>query len=265
KTPLGLPVSSTVSCCPSNLKTACRGAMNGSLSSRTSPSPTSRPTLVSSLTRTKSAERLPSRAMADTRARGLLGAGALAETGLLMPVTGFGGGGGAGREEVGGLVAPPAAGALAGAAGADCLAGAGFIAGAAAAPGRAAGFAGALGCAGCSDGPVAPSGVPQRAQNLKVAALSVMQLGHCLGGAPCCSRPFPVAETGVFGGFCIMVGTASSSPIGAPQERHEPTSVSLCAPQRGQSMASLLCPAAKRGQGARNRGWCKPARCANLS
>jgi hypothetical protein len=80
---------------------------------------------------------------------------------------------------------------------------------------------------------VAPSGVPQRAQNLNVAALSVMQFGHCLGGAPAASLPPFAGWAGT--GFCIMVGALSSS-MEAPHERQEPTSVSLFAPQRGQSM-----------------------------
>jgi hypothetical protein len=80
---------------------------------------------------------------------------------------------------------------------------------------------------------VAPSGVPQRAQNLNVAALSVMQFGHCLGGAPAASLP-PLAG-GDETAFCIMVGALSSS-MGAPHDKQEPTSVSLFAPQRGHSM-----------------------------
>src|SRR4051794_23877377 len=116
--------------------------MNGSLSSFTSPSPTWRPTLVSSLMRTKSAEVLPSRAIADSRARGLDGA-ALAGAGggaRVMPVTGLGGGGGAGRAPaVGGFVAIGEGGLVA--AGAAGLAAAG--AGAAGFAGAAAGFAAA--------------------------------------------------------------------------------------------------------------------------
>src|SRR5204862_76678 len=80
-TPLALPESCTTSCGPSNLKTAWTGAMNGSLSSLTSPSPTWRPTLVSSLIRTKSAEVLPSRAIADSRALGFAGAAGLGGAG----------------------------------------------------------------------------------------------------------------------------------------------------------------------------------------
>src|SRR5438067_2522952 len=258
KTPLALPESCTTSCGPSNLKTAGTGAMNGSLSSLTSPSPTWRPTLVSSLIRTKSAEVLPSRAIADSRALGFAGAAGLggAGGGARMPVTGFGGGGGAGRAPaVGGLVAVGAAALVAAGAGlaAAAAGGAGFRA-AAGGAGRAAGavafaagFAGA-GVAVCCGAPVAPSGVPHRAQNLNVAAFSVMQFGHCLGGAPAASRGpvLPDAAGGV-AGFCIIVGKPSS--IGAPHERQEPTSVSLFAPQRGHSMGVLVFRAPREGQG----------------
>src|SRR5436309_438033 len=79
--------------------------MNGSLSSFTSPGSTSRPTLVSSLVRTKSALRLPSRAIAETRARGRAGAAGFAggAGGRICPVIGFGGGGGSGRAPAAGL------------------------------------------------------------------------------------------------------------------------------------------------------------------
>jgi hypothetical protein len=88
--------------------------------------------------------------------------------------------------------------------------------------------------------PVAPSGVPHRAQNLKVAAFKVMQFGHCLGGDPWPRRGEPLLPGAADMGFCAMVGRLSSSLIEAPQERQDPTSVSLCAPQRGQSMRSVL-------------------------
>jgi hypothetical protein len=72
--------------------------------------------------------------------------------------------------------------------------------------------------------PLAVSGVPHRAQNLKLAAFSVMQFGHCLGGPPdCCSLP-----AGALADAFIMVGAAGSSAgNAAPHERQEPTSVSL--------------------------------------
>jgi hypothetical protein len=78
---------------------------------------------------------------------------------------GLGGGGGAGRETGAGF-----AGAIDGA----FAAGAGLLGGPAtfAAPDAEGGT------------PVAPRGVPHRAQNLNVAAFSVMQFGHCFGGAP---------------------------------------------------------------------------------
>src|SRR5438477_876455 len=249
-TPLALPESCTTSCGPSKRKTACTGAMNGSLSSFTSPSPTCRPTLVSSFTRTKSAEVLPSRAMADSRARGFEGAAGLGGAGggeRVIPVTGLGGGGGAGRAAaVGGLVAIGGGGGLA--AGAAAFAGAaGAGAGGRAPAGLAAAVGAALaaglaGAGGAAAGPgagalVAASGVPQRAQNLKVAAFKVMQFGHCLGGAPAARRGPVLAAGGGATGFCIMVGAlSSSSPMGAPHDRQEPTSVSLFAPQRGHSM-----------------------------
>src|SRR5882672_5131747 len=221
-TPLGVPESCTTNWGPSKRKTAWSGAMKGSLSSFTSPGSTSRPTLVSSLVRTKSALRLPSRAMAETRARGRAGAAGLAGGAATRtcPASGLGGGGGAGRA---------AAGGLAGGGGGAFEEGAGLPAAAGLAPGGAE--AGA---------PVAPSGVPHRAQNLKVAAFNVMQFGHCLGGAPWARRAEPPLPGAADIGFCAMVGRLSSSLIEAPQERQEPTSVSLCAPQRGQSMRPVL-------------------------
>ncbi len=88
------------------------------------------------------------------------------------------------------------------------------------------------GTGGGAAGAVAPSGVPQRAQNLKVAAFSVLQLGHDLGGA------FGEESRGAGrgGGLAAGRGAASSSAIGAPQDMQEPTSVSFSAPQRGQIM-----------------------------
>src|SRR5437868_4953657 len=220
-TPFAVPESWTTSWGPSKRKTACTGAMNGSLSSFTSVGSTSRPTRVSSFTRTKSALRLPSRAMAETRARGRTGAAGFggAGGGRDCPVTGLGGGGGTGR------------------AGAAGLTGAGGLGGGADFAGAAAPFgAGAPGAA------VAPRGVPQRAQNLNVAALSVMQFGHCFGGAPCASRGAAAlaGEDGGPCGFCAMVGRFSLSLTAAPQERQDPTSDSLCVPQRGQSMRAVL-------------------------
>ena len=88
--------------------------------------------------------------------------------------------------------------------------------------------------------PVAPSGVPQRAQNLKVAAFRVMQLGHCLGGGPCERRGAAALGGGAAAGLRARVGRLSFSLSEAPQERQGPTSVSLCAPQRGQSMRAVL-------------------------
>src|SRR6267378_2869332 len=211
--------------------------MKGSLSSFTSPGSTSRPTLVSSLVRTKSALRLPSRAIAETRARGRAGAAGLAggAGGRTCPVIGFGGGGGAGRAAAAGL---PGGGGGAFEEGAGFPGAAGLAAPAGFVPGGAE--AGA---------PVAPSGVPHRAQNLNVAAFNVMQFGHCLGGAPWARRGEPPLPGAAAMGFCAMVGRPSSSLIEAPQERQEPTSVSLCAPQRGQSMRPVLCRWPKKGQG----------------
>ena len=148
-------------------------------------------------------------------------------------MAGFGGGGGTGRAAAAGF-----GGGGFGVATGRAGAGGGF---------EAAGFG-----AGAA---VAPSGVPQRAQNLNVAALSVMQFGHCLGGAPCPSRgelTLPPAGADP-PGFCAMVGRLVSF-IAAPQDRQEPTSVSLCAPQRGQSMRSVLCRCRNKGQGADLRG-----------
>src|SRR4051812_48845144 len=107
---------------------------------------------------TKSALRLPSRAMAETLARGRAdglagGAGTRA-----CAVIGLGGGGGAGRDTGAGF--------------------AGAIDGAFA----EAAEEGLAGPAAEGGAPVAPRGVPHRAQNLKVPAFSVMQFGHCFGG-----------------------------------------------------------------------------------
>src|SRR2546428_5606682 len=134
--------------------------------------------------------------------------GALALGGVIaaagrVPGPGLGGGGGTGRDG----------------------AGVGLAAGA---PGFAAGpvtlAAGQPATFGGGAAPPAVSGVPHRAQNLKLAAFSVMQFGHCLGGPPdCCSRGPGVRAAGF-----IMVGAAASSAGKAtPHERHEPTSVSL--------------------------------------
>src|SRR5438128_297993 len=215
--------------------------------------------------------------MAAMRARGRGAAGFVAGPavgGALVPRPGFGGGGGAGRAG-GGLVA------AAGFGGADFAAGATVFALAALAAGRAAGAAGlsdapglaaAAGAALPGAGPaVAPSGVPQRAQNLNVAAFKVMQLGHCLGGAPeACSR-----GAGLGGDdFAITVGADSCSGSWAPQERQEPTSVSFQAPHFGQSMSGIVVLGREQGQGAPRpqgprfsevfRNWNKPRTCANL-
>ncbi|HYY52931.1 MAG TPA: hypothetical protein VE755_08670, partial [Myxococcales bacterium] len=105
--------------------------------------------------------------MADTRARGRTGvAGFGGVAGRAWPLTGLGGGGGTGRA--------------AAAAGFGGGGGAGGFGVAAARGGAAGGFDAAGFGAGAA---VAPSGVPHRAQNLKVAAFSVMQFGHCFGGA----------------------------------------------------------------------------------
>jgi hypothetical protein len=103
--------------------------------------------------------------------------------------------------------------------------------------------------------PVAPSGVPHRAQNLKVAAFNVMQFGHCLGGAPWARRGEPPLPGAAAVGFCAMVGRLSSSLIEAPQERQEPTSVSLCAPQRGQSMRRFYDAGQRRVKAATSVGF----------
>ena len=154
-----------------------------------------------------------------------------------------GGGGAPGTVAKGGFAAAPA----------------GFATGAPDLPGAIAdGFAAAA-LAGAAD---APSGVPQRAQNLKVAALSVMQFGHCRGGAPVPSLG-PLFCACRDDGFAARVGRLSFSPMGAPQERQDPTSVSFWAPQREQSMRKVVCRATKRGQGgdvSRSfSGWSKPA------
>jgi hypothetical protein len=83
-------------------------------------------------------------------------------------------------------------------------------------------------------GEVAPSGVPQRAQNLNVAALSVLHDGHALGGA------LGDASLGAGrGGGLVGRGGGASSGIGAPQLMQEPTSVSFSALQRGQIIRSF--------------------------
>ena len=79
---------------------------------------------------------------------------------------------------------------------------------------------------------MAPSGVPHRAQNLNVAALSVLQLGQALGGAPLGCRRAAGRAWG-------LATCAESSPSGAPQFRQEPTSVSFSTLQRGQIMPSF--------------------------
>ena len=153
--------------------------------------------------------------MAESRARGFAGAAALAgagEGGRVWPVTGFGGGGGAGRGATGGRDGTAARG------GGTDFAGAGF------------GGAPAVGGT-----PVAPSGVPHRAQNLNVAAFNVMQFGHCFGGAPCARRgalagPFAAAADGVR----AIVGSPSSSPKEAPHEEQRPTSF-RCARRSGDN------------------------------
>ena len=95
----------------------------------------------------------------------------------------------------------------------------------AAAAGLASGFAtGHPATLGGGVAALGVSGVPHRAQNLKLAALRVMQFGHCFGEPPaCCSLPAGALADGF-----IMVGAAASSAgKAAPHERHEPTSVSL--------------------------------------
>jgi hypothetical protein len=146
---------------------------------------------------------------------------------------GFGGGGGGGRP----------AGAFAAAAGPALDATFPAGAGAAFASGRGTGQPDTFGGGAAALG---VKGVPQRAQNLKLAAFNVMQLGHCLGGPPaCCSL-----GAGPFVEGFIMVGAPASSGCKAtPHERHEPTSVSLWAPHLGQSMWPVVVRAAKEGQG----------------
>jgi hypothetical protein len=97
-----------------------------------------------------------------------------------------------------------------------------------------AGFAARGAAAALGGTTFVPSGVPQRAQNLKVAAFNVMQFGHCRGGPPAARRGAPGFATA----FCCA-RVASSSPIGVPQDTQVPTSLSLAAPQRGQSMPRL--------------------------
>jgi hypothetical protein len=157
--------------------------------------------------------------------------------GLVAAGDGAFAGGAAGLGAAGFAPAGVAAGFIA----AEALAGAGVLAG------------GETGVA-CGE-EVAPSGVPHRAQNLNVAAFSVMQFGHCLGGAPAASRG-PLAG-GVTDGFCIIVGAPSPS-MGAPHDRQEPTSVSLFAPQRGHSILRLYDAFRRRvktGVPATFRGW----------
>jgi hypothetical protein len=186
---------------------------------------------------------------------------AAGEAGRTGATDGFGGGGGAGRAPAGAFPAGGGGdGFAAGAGFAPAGGGAGLLTGAAAGADAAAGFAGAgaglatgaaaFTAAGTDPGaPVASSGVPQRAQNLNVAAFSVMQFGHCFGGAPCWRRG-EVDFGGAAMGFCAMVGRLSSSLIGAPQDRQEPTSVSFCAPQRGQSMQGFYDAARRRVKAA---------------
>src|SRR5207253_2987526 len=135
----------------------------------------------------------------------------------------------------------------------------------------APGFASAAGAdLPASGAPVAPSGVPQRAQNLNVAAFKVMQWGHCLGGAPeACSL-----DAGLGDDFATRVVADPCSGSEAPQERQEPTSVSLCAPHFGQSMSGIVVLGREQGQGRPGPTravfqrpfprWNKPRSCANL-
>ena len=156
-----------------------------------------------------------------------------------VPGPGFGGGGGVGRAAVGVLpVGGTGTGGALGWVGARAPGAAGFAS--RLATGQPATFGGGAAALGVS-------GVPHRAQNLKLAAFSVMQFGHCLGAPPdCCSFCEGVRE----GGF-IRVGSTMSSPgMCAPHERHEPTSVSLWAPHFGQSMWPVVVRARKEGQGA---------------
>jgi len=207
--------------------------------------------------------------MALTRARGF-GLPVFADAagpGARVPGPGLGGGGGVGRASAGALPAAGTGGALGwvgdrergagdptgreaagvGRGAAPAAAGAGR-----AAAGAAAGFASRLATGqpatfGGGAAALGVSGVPHRAQNLKLAAFSVMQFGHCLGGPPdCCNFCAGAREAGF-----ISVGSTMSSPgIGAPHERHEPTSVSLWAPHFGQSMWPVVVRAWKKGQGA---------------
>jgi hypothetical protein len=171
--------------------------------------------------------------MAETRARGFVGT-AFAGVAAFAGAAGFAAAPGGGRVAGCGAEAG-AAGFAAGEGAAAGLAAAGF---AGAAAGAAAGFP------GCEGGllpevgaAVAPSGVPQRAQNLNVAALSVLQLGHCLGGTLVPASRGAAGQGATTRG-CDMVG-ASSSGSEAPQDMHEPTSVSLTAPHLGHSMRDL--------------------------
>jgi hypothetical protein len=110
--------------------------------------------------------------------------------------------------------------------------GGGAFAGAAAvfAAGQPATFAG---------GVEVESGVPQRAQNLKVGALSDAHFGHCFcGPAPACARGAGAAAAGF-----TTVGADASVAKAAPHERQEPTSVSFHAPHFGQSMWLVVVPA----------------------
>jgi len=190
--------------------------------------------------------------MAETRARGRTGAAGFASGGAAgreaWPGTGFGGGGGTGLAAAG-FAGGGGGGAFGGGGGAVFTGGGGgafAAAGAGAFAGAAGAFAAvaAAGLAAAAPEPgaaVAPSGVPQRAQNLNVAAFNVMQFGHCFGGAPWARRgELTLAEGGAASGFWAMVGRLSSSLSAAPQERQDPTSVSLRAPQRGQSMRPVL-------------------------
>jgi hypothetical protein len=83
--------------------------------------------------------------------------------------------------------------------------------------------------------PVAPSGVPHRAQNLNVAAFKAAQFGHSRGGASGGWKRGPGLEP-VRAGFCSIVGGSSCCGNEAPHERHEPTSVSFQAPHFGHSI-----------------------------
>src|SRR2546425_7196092 len=182
-------------------------------------------------------------ALIRARALGALAFGGVAGAEGRVPGPGLAGGGGAGRAAADGL--PAAAAGLA----------SGFATGH---PATLGGGAAAL----------AVSGVPHRAKNLKLAALSVMQFGHCFGGPPaCCSLP---AGARAADGFIMVGAPASSAGNAAPHERHEPTSVSLWAPHFGHSMWPFVVRAPKEGQGSGvARGatflhWKKRCTCANL-